>query len=60
MSSRETHYCCSAAVTVLSGRYITLGLKDQKREKKKERERGEKVQGLKKRDMYKYRLMRLL
>lgn len=39
MSSRETHYCCSAAVTVLSGRYITLGLKDQKREKKKERER---------------------
>lgn len=60
MSSRETHYCCSAAVTVLSGRYITLGLKDQKREKKKEREREEKVQGLKKRDMYKYRLMRLL
>lgn len=60
MSSRETHYCCSAAVTVLSGRYITLGLKDQKREKKEEREREEKVQGLKKRDMYKYRLMRLL
>lgn len=59
MSSRETHYCCSAAVTVLSGRYITLGLKDQKRGKK-EREREEKVKGLKKRDMYKYRLMRLL